>query len=58
MKVKITEKITEIECTAEELKQSNSVADGFRNLLRRTFNPSYTGEYSFEETEDDGENEE
>lgn len=50
-------KITEIECTAEELKQSNSVADGFRNMLRNAFNPSYTEKYDFEETED-GDNDE
>lgn len=30
-------KITEIEATAEELKQSNSLADGFRNLIRNAF---------------------
>lgn len=50
-------KITEIECTAEELKQSNSVADGFRNMLRRAFNPSCAEEYPFEETEDGGDEE-
>lgn len=50
-------KITEIECTAEELKQSNSVADGFRNILRNAFNPSYTVEFDFEEDEDGGDSE-
>lgn len=44
-------KITEIECTAEELKQSNSVADGFRNMLRNAFNPSYNVELDLEEDE-------
>ena len=49
-------KITEIECTAEELKQSNSVADGFRNMLRNAFNPSYTVKYDCEDnTENDPE---
>ncbi len=47
-------KVIEIECSAEELKQSNSIADGFRNMLRKAFNPSYTEEYAFEETEDGG----
>lgn len=32
-------KITEIEATAEELKASNTVADGLCNLLRNAFNP-------------------
>ena len=36
MKIKTT--VTEIECTAEELKQSNSLSDSFINLLRNGFN--------------------
>lgn len=31
-------KVTEIECTAEELRQSNTVADGALNLIRNLFN--------------------
>ena len=36
MKIKTT--ITEIECTAEELRQSNSLADSFTGMLRNLFN--------------------
>ena len=36
MKIKTT--ITEIECSAEELRQSNSAADAFMNVFRRAFN--------------------
>ena len=50
-------KITEIEASAEELRQSNSLADGLTRLLRNAFNP-----YSFplttdeeEQTESEGE---
>lgn len=31
-------KVTEIECTANELRQSNTIADGLLNLLRGAFN--------------------
>ena len=33
-------KVTEIEATAEELRASNSVADGILNLLKAVFTPS------------------
>ena len=36
MKIKTT--ITEIECNAEELRQSNTVSDGLINAMRRAFN--------------------
>ena len=36
MKIKTT--ITEIECTANELKQSNSLSEGLYNMLRGVFN--------------------
>lgn len=36
MKIKTT--VTEIECTANELRQSNALSDGFYNLLRGCFN--------------------
>lgn len=38
MKIKTTTVTTEIECSAEELRQSNSVADAFMNVFRRAFN--------------------
>lgn len=36
MKIKTT--ITEIECTANELRQSNTLSDGIFNMLRGCFN--------------------
>ena len=42
MKIKTT--ITEIECTAEELRQSNSLSDGFTNMVRNFFNGQVTEE--------------
>lgn len=37
-------KVTEIECTAEELRQSNTVADGALNLIRNLFNGTISEE--------------
>lgn len=36
--MKIITTTTEIECTAEELRQSNSLSDGLYNALRKAFN--------------------
>lgn len=36
MKIKTT--VTEIECTANELRQSSTLSDGFYNLLRGCLN--------------------
>lgn len=36
MKIKTT--LTEIECSAEELRQSTSLSDGLYNAIRRAFN--------------------
>lgn len=36
MKIKTT--VTEIECTANELRQSNTLSDGLYNMLRGCFN--------------------
>lgn len=33
--------VTEIEATAEELRQSNTLADNFNRILRNAFNPYY-----------------
>lgn len=49
-------KIVEIEATAEELKASNTVADGLLNTLRSAFNPYY--KYTNTEEEDEEEEEE
>lgn len=58
MKIKVTERITEIEASAAELSQSNSLADGFRNLLRHSFNPTMADYYHEEENEEESEDEE
>lgn len=52
MKIKTT--ITEIECNAEELRQSNTVSDGLINAMRRAFN----GPLSFTCAEPEEESEE
>lgn len=41
-------KITEIEASAEELRQSNSLAEGLRRVLLRALDP-----YEYIETEED-----
>ena len=47
-------KITEIEATAEDLRQSNTLADCFTQLLRRSFTPvSYVN--AEDENEEDNE---
>jgi hypothetical protein len=59
MKIKQTTVTTthEIECNAEELRQSNTIADGILGMLRRSFNgpigPIYSTceEADYEETE-------
>lgn len=43
----------EIEASAAELSQSNSLSDGFRNLLRHSFNPSMADYCQDEESEDE-----
>ena len=53
MKIKTT--ITEIECNAEELRQSNTVSEGLLNAMRRAFNGPlfYTHTESEEEPEEE-----
>lgn len=50
--MKITTTITTIECTADELRQSNSLSDAFTNVLRRAFNSPLSYD-STEESEDE-----
>lgn len=52
--MKIRTEITEIECSAEELRQSNTVADGFLNAMRHCFN----GPLSYQTEEDQEEEDE
>lgn len=49
-------RIVEIEATAEELKASNTVADGLLNTLRNALNPYY--KYTNTEEDEDEEAEE
>jgi len=56
MKIKTT--VTEIECTANEIRQSNTVADGILNILRGCFNNLPSDCEEEEETESDKESEE
>ena len=55
MKIKTTVTETEIECNAEELRQSNTVAEGLLNAMRRAFNGPlfYTHAESEEEPEEE-----
>lgn len=46
-------KVTEIEASAEELRQSNSLADGLTRMLRNAFNP-YPCDIPETEDSDDG----
>lgn len=50
MKIKTT--VTEIECTANELRQSGTLSDGFYNLLRGCFN-NMTSDCDEDDTEDE-----
>lgn len=56
MKIKTT--VTEIECTANELRQSGTLSDGLYNLLRGCFNNMTSDCEEEEETESDKESEE
>lgn len=51
--MKITTTTTIIECTADELRQSNSLSDAFSNALRNVFNGVLLSNYA-----DDKEDEE
>lgn len=53
MKIRTT--TTEIECSADELRQSNSAADAFMNVFRRAFNGAVPEEKTdyFDEDEED-----
>lgn len=53
MKIKTT--VTEIECTANELRQSSTLSDGFYNLLRGCFNNMTS---DCDDAEDDAEDKE
>lgn len=55
MKIKTT--TTEIECTANELRQSNTLSEGLYNMLRGCFN-GITSDCEESEDEDTAESEE
>ena len=45
-------RVTEVEASADELRASNTVAEGLMNVLRRCLNGSYMPEISEEEEEE------
>lgn len=45
-------KITEIEANAEELRQSNTLADGLTRLFRNAFNPYYSAQNDADENDE------
>lgn len=45
-------KITEIEANAEELRQSNTLADGLTRLFRNAFNPYYSMQNDADENDE------
>ena len=49
MKIRTT--VTEIECTANELRQSNTLSDGFYNMFRGCFN-NMTSDCTEEKSDD------
>ena len=51
MKIKTT--VTEIECNAEELRQSNSLSDAFVKTLRNVFNGVVVSDSDVEEVEEE-----
>lgn len=56
--MRITTTVTEIECNADELRQSNSLADAFTGILRRCFNGIAPENYEYEDDEEPEEEEE
>lgn len=56
--MKIIETRTEIECNAEELRQSNTVADGLLSVLRRALNGGYYYPQNLDDEEQSDNNEE
>lgn len=57
MKIRVVETVTEIEADARELRESNTLAQNFANLLSRCFQSNEPfddlGEEGEEEDEDD-----
>ena len=56
MKITVKEKTTTIEATAEELRQGNTLADGFSRLMRGVFNGCISDD-SDEDEQKEGEEE-
>ncbi len=53
MKIKTT--ITELECTVEEIRQSNTLADSLCNVFRKAFNGNIYNDEDDEDEEDQDE---
>lgn len=45
-------KITEIEANAEEIRQSNTIAEGIARLFRNAFNPYYSTQNDADENDE------
>jgi len=56
IKITVKEKTTTIEATAEELRQGNTLADGFSRLMRGVFNGCISDD-SDEDEQEEGEEE-
>lgn len=57
MKVKTVVTETEIECSADELRQSSSLAESFSNALRRCFISPSVSDCNFDEEDEESEEE-
>ena len=55
MKITTTTTTTHIEANAEELRQGNSLADGFTRMLRNCFNGGYYQAAGDDEDDEDEE---
>lgn len=53
MKIKTTTTVTEIEATAEELRQGNTLSDAFCTMLRNALMPSCYDDCEYEGEEQD-----
>lgn len=51
-------RVTEIECNAEELRQSNTLADSLTNLLRGCFNFNRAADCTTDDQDEEDEDDE
>ena len=58
MKIRITEKTTEIEADARELRECNTLGDNFLGMINRCFQNHEPFDDDYDETDDEEENDE